>query len=673
MNLSAECFSIKKPAFLIFLCIAAVYGLAYYKRQASYAYWMENRDVYVVENVTAMSTMDAYGWIKTARDLDEGRLGKGLDDPTRGYPDLTGYPESASLLPRLISLSRNFTNGDYYTAGLMLIPLLAGLFVFPLFVYFNTLGFGPSAILGALIGSFSMSYYARSAMGRVDTDLMNLFFPMAVSALIVLIQRERETYLNLLAATGAGISMFLFIWWYQQPQFFLVYLFFIGLYLVCIRLPWKQTLFILLAFTIASGPGNVYLSIDSLINFFVAYFFPRQTGQVVWPEVMGVIQEVQSLDSITKLKILHGFLPITIVGLVGILYLYITCFKKMLPVSPLILIGLWSLFGPMRFTMYLAPFIGIGVGALLEVLARKIGGRFSLSTYTLSLVSTFLMLAVFFSTITYTGFNYIPAPSLSAATTKAFLEIKRIVPRHSAMFSSWSYGYPLMEIGEFATYQDNSSPGGMRSTLIAKAFTSPRQEDMVALISTLEDYGFNGLQKLVTKDNLSGDQMMNLVVNHPRMIEKDNIYILYTDNMIESIAGISTFGTWDFDAKTSSPMTYSNLHYFAHSENTISCKEGKIDLDKGTISDGETIVPLKAALFVRDGSTVDRFDYAVGKGVFLQVLLGNGQLPQLQVLEEPLFLSNFNQQYILGNYDRRFFEEVYREFPVARVLKVKKS
>ena len=49
------------------------------------------------------------------------------------------------------------------------------------------------------------------------------------------------------------------------------------------------------------------------------------------------------------------------------------------------------------------------------------------------------------------------------------------------------------------------------------------------------------------------------------------------------------------------------------------------------------------------------------------------QVPELQVIEEPLFRTNFNQQFILGNFDRRYFEEVYNNFPVARVLRVKNA
>jgi dolichyl-diphosphooligosaccharide--protein glycosyltransferase len=72
-------------------------------------------------------------------DLDAGKIGKGLRDPLKGYPDLEDYPEEPRLLSRLISLGKSFTGGNYYSGSLILIPLFAGLFVFPLFVYFNTL------------------------------------------------------------------------------------------------------------------------------------------------------------------------------------------------------------------------------------------------------------------------------------------------------------------------------------------------------------------------------------------------------------------------------------------------------------------------------------------------------------------------------------------------------
>ena len=161
-----------RATLLIFLCILAVYGLSYYKRQASYTEWMKNhRSEVVVDHVTAMSTYDSYFWLKMAREVDNGTLQEGQRDPLKGYPDLEYYPDQPSLLAHLISLATRFTDGDYYRAGLLLTPLLAGLFVIPLFLYFHALGFGASAVLGGLIASFSIGYYPRSNLGYVDTDM----------------------------------------------------------------------------------------------------------------------------------------------------------------------------------------------------------------------------------------------------------------------------------------------------------------------------------------------------------------------------------------------------------------------------------------------------------------------------------------------------------------------
>jgi dolichyl-diphosphooligosaccharide--protein glycosyltransferase len=66
-------------------------------------------------------------------------------------------------------------------------------------------------------------------------------------------------------------------------------------------------------------------------------------------------------------------------------------------------------------------------------------------------------------------------------------------------------------------------------------------------------------------------------------------------------------------------------------------------------------------------------NFVAEKGYYLQVLMKDMKMYKILVADERLFATNFNQQYLLGNYDRRYFEEVYNNFPVARVLKVKRE
>ena len=94
-----------RTALLLFLCMLAVYGLSWHKRQSDYWYWLENSQDYVVDHVTAMTTKDAYYWLKMARELDNGTLGKGQADPTKGYPDLV--PLAIRDTPSLFAIFLN--------------------------------------------------------------------------------------------------------------------------------------------------------------------------------------------------------------------------------------------------------------------------------------------------------------------------------------------------------------------------------------------------------------------------------------------------------------------------------------------------------------------------------------------------------------------------------------
>ncbi|MBW2466810.1 MAG: hypothetical protein JRF02_05865 [Deltaproteobacteria bacterium] len=661
---------------LLFLCTVIVYGISFYGRQASYSYWMDNRDSYVVDGVTAMAGPDSYYWLLQARELDKGTLGQGKAHPLKGYPDRVklAIKDTPSLLAKLISLTKNFTGGDYHRAGLLLIPLLAGLFVFPLFFYFHRLGFGASAVLGGLIGSFSNTYYTRTRMGRVDTDLLNTFFPLLAGYFILMMNRERTWRANILLAIGAGLTMNLHTQWYQQPAFILIYLVSMAVYLLFTRVSWKQIIVILIIYLAASGPEYVMQIIWSVKVFLKAYISRPPTGQIAWPNILHTVGEAQERGILINLKRMHGFLPIVITGFAGLIFLCLGRFKQMIPVAPLLALGIWALTGPNRFAMYQAPFIGIGAGVIIELLVRYAADHAWLPKRSAPAVSVVLMFVLFFTTAGYTGFLKHPSPVLDAPTTRALLDIKKTVPKHSAMFTPyWELGYPLMEIGDFATYHDGGLQGGIRTTLASKAMMSDRQKDMVSLLSYLEDYGFNHLNSVIKKESLSANQLMELVYDYPKSFSGENVYVLYIEKMIWKMYSLSYIGNWDFNRKKSNRTDYVEIFCKSLVNNIMTCTDGTVDLNRGFMNDGTTDIPLRGAYFVNDGYIVDRKNYPHDEGYYLQVIMIKGKVHMILVADASLFQTNFNQQFLLGNYDRRYFEEVYNNFPVARLLRVKKT
>jgi dolichyl-diphosphooligosaccharide--protein glycosyltransferase len=237
----------------------------------------------------------------------------------------------------------------------------------------------------------------------------------------------------------------------------------------------------------------------------------------------------------------------------------------------------------------------------------------------------------------------------------------------------WEYGYPLMNIGEFATYHDGGTQGGLRTTLAARSMTSPDQKEMVSLLAYLEENGFNRLTQSIWQDKLSADKMLKLVFDYPGEFRGDNVRIFYLEDMIWKFPSISVLGTWDFDSQQSNAMEYVQLNCFSINNNVMNCMDGTIDLNRGVMNDGSVDIPLRGALFVNNGYVVSERNYSTNQGYYLQVLMKNNRTFMTLVADERLFWTNFNQQFLLGNYDRRYFEEVYNNYPVARVLKVKRG
>ncbi|WP_027713874.1 hypothetical protein [Desulfuromonas sp. TF] len=160
------------------------------------------------------------------------------------------------------------------------------------------------------------------------------------------------------------------------------------------------------------------------------------------------------------------------------------------------------------------------------------------------------------------------------------------------------------------------------------------------------------------------ERMPELIADYMDGQQVKNVYVLYLDEMI------STF-TPTTGQETGDSMGYVELNCFSRLNDVITCSDGTIDLNRGVMNDGSVDIPLRAALFVNDGYVVARKDFAVEHGYYLQIVMKQNKVNMILVADEPLFRSNFNQQYLLGNYDRHTFSETYNESPVVRILQVK--
>ena len=141
----------------------------------------------------------------------------------------------------------------------------------------------------------------RSSIGRIDTDMLNLFFPVLAGLLVLLAGRAKTGRGVLLYTVGAGLSLFLFQWWYSQAGFTLAYFMVLVFHLFVQRVRFQTILLSALLFVLCVRPETFLSGTGSVQNQFNKYFTVEDASEVVidsgttpatFPNTMTTISEV---------------------------------------------------------------------------------------------------------------------------------------------------------------------------------------------------------------------------------------------------------------------------------------------------------------------------------------------------------------------------------------------
>ncbi len=325
---------------VLLVCFLVSAGVRYQQFET----WKRTPAAYFVGERPMMTTLDAPYWLRWAREYNEGTYGQQKDalrdypdstetfqkisvkklSPPLKYKDPTTYSSSSStsnlssssgtpeiryrdvpLLSYLIAHLAPFFNDNYYLTGTLLIPALASLFILPLGIYFFWIGVPVSGLLGGLVGTFAGGYYMRSSIGRIDTDMLNLFFPMLEALLILLASRAKTERSVMLYALGAGLSLFLFQWWYSRAGFTLAYFAVLVFSLFVQQIRFRTILLSSLLFVLCANPVNFMSGTRAIQIFLKNYFVIEEvTSSVVidngnnpatFPNAMTTISEVDQV------------------------------------------------------------------------------------------------------------------------------------------------------------------------------------------------------------------------------------------------------------------------------------------------------------------------------------------------------------------------------------------
>ncbi len=678
----------KTGFFLIIIALLFILSLAVRFKQ--FYVWKKSPEIYFVDETPMMSTPDAYLWIKNAKD--------------HKYEKLSSNPLSVPLLSYLLSKLSIFFNDNIYFTGIYIIPILAGLFIVPLSLYFFEIGYPACGILGSLVGSFSSIYFIRTSTGRVDTDVLNLFFPFLASYFILLTIKKRDNLSLFLYPAMVGITMYLFNWWYSHSMV-TVYLTILVISLLFNKPGIGTLLFPVIVFFAFSDPissiakirnysallsdlgpiatsfiifiptvfiiGAIYIgkknkpAAKKIINILLIvvvfiiclknyHQLKSMAGDLFNQHFLRIYSIFEAtgtsrnmlLDTVTEtryktisqtLSYIFNRPELTILGFIFFILFSLQHWKKLLPLAPVLAMGLLSFRGSNRFIMFLAPFVGIGYGYIMTLAAASL---FSQSKQKIKEMAVYGLCFIFFLTISMkSALSYTPQPSVSTETFRAFTNMKERLNKKSIILTWWDYGWLLEDLTEAELLLTGGASLGSRYTVdLAKALSTGKQTDLFKI-------------KKGGPDN------------------EYYYYLLFTGDMIGKFAAINAIAESADARDVESLDGLIPLNCRAMEKEVLNCGGAVIDLREGILNDKTKI---KKAAFVINGYVVKEKQYNHKNGVSLDLLIKDKGVFEVYLMNDSIYYSNFNQLFLLGNFDPTLFEEVYNSSPSARLFRIRK-
>jgi dolichyl-diphosphooligosaccharide--protein glycosyltransferase len=457
--------------------------------------WNEYKQEYVVGNYPAMTTLDAYYWLRYAREYNENQYKAGENDTLRFFPDYEKKPEPIPLLSFLIAKLSFLNNGNYYYTGLYLIPILASFFIIPLGIYFFILRLPLAGLMGGALTTLAYMYIARTTLWRIDTDALNLFFPILASLFLLLLLKAQKKSSILIYSSLTGLTMLSFYWWYYHAGFHIIYLLILVIILIIKRVKIKVFLLSLILYIIFSNPLYILNGLDNLSHFLFKYLFITSDGtHISLPNIMTTITEAQERPlSVTISSILSN----PYINYTGLVCFFIAAFfyyKELIPLLPLLALGLLSFKSSIRFVMYLSPFVGIGYGAIIHIILKQANTIKKIKNIYIDLTALIIasILTVFFIKVS-SFYGYNPTPSISANIMSSFIDLKNMHLDNPKIVSWWDYGYAMEDVTGYATYHDGGSQSTIKTYLIAKGFASSKQVELRNIVSYLNN---NGIEEI---------------------------------------------------------------------------------------------------------------------------------------------------------------------------------
>ena len=572
----------------------------------------------------------------------------------------------------------------------------------------------------ALLGSIAWSYYNRTMTGYYDTDMFSAMAPMFILFFLM----KSTIDFNLRSALYAGIAIIIYPFLYDQGQAIvyamgIIYAMYMiwyhrdslvtynSLILIFVSLvpfnhfvdkPYNYLIQIVILIGVylflkteklkqkelMIFSGVVFILFMVLGNVFGLIFHKIMTYTITGTQESGLhfyavnqtVREAGQIPFSTFANRISGSQLGVLISFIGYIVLVIK-HRAFILALPLIGIGVFALFGGLRFTVYAVPVAAMSAIYLFFVLGDFFKDK--------RLKYTFIIFAT--TAMIYPNIMHIIEYKVPTVLNKAEVadldNLNKISNGKDYTLTWWDYGYPVWYYSDTSTLID----GGKHDNdnfIISKILQTSSSELAANLsrlaVETYVDSNYsvvsNTLFKNGKEDQLDPNFLLTELENGTYELPRKtrDIYLYLPYRMLNIFPTVAVFGNLDLTiGKAERKVTFYPAQAKNNEKGIITLSNGIIfDSIKGEVTFGNSKKEVQNFILAQNmtnGKINLQSQLYHPDGEYVVVFLKS--YGQFIVMDNETFHSMYVQMFMLGKYDKNLFELVVSS-PYSKIYKLKK-
>ena len=596
--------------------------------------------------------------------------------------------------------------------------VISSLVVIPIILIARLYGQSLWGFLAALLGSIAWSYYNRTMIGYYDTDMFSAMAPMFILFFLMKSTIDFNLRSGLYAAIAIAIYPFLYdaglsivygmgiiyatymIFYHRNEN--TTYASLILIFVSLLPFPFSSPneyiikIIVLIALYVAlkqSSLAQKKLMITTVVLFILFLYFGNVFGLILakvtnyistgtkesglhFYSVVQTVREAGQIPFSTFANRISGSQIGVLIAFIGYIVLVIR-HRAFILALPLVGIGVFALFGGLRFTVYAVPVAAMSAVYLFFVLGDFLKEK--------KLKYVFVIFAT--AAMLYPNIQHIIGYKVPTVLNKAEVEdlakLDSIADEKDYTLTWWDYGYPIWYYSDTSTLIDGGKHNN--DNFIISKIMQTSSPDLAANLSRLavETYVDSNYSIVVNKLFKNGEEDQvdpNLLLseledgNYKLPQKTRDIYLYLPYRMMNIFPTVSVFGNLDLTTgQAERKISFYPTNARSNKDGIIALSNGiTFNAKKGEITLGQQKKSVKYFIVtqnIKEGKLQLKSQLYHADGEYAVVYMKS--YGQFVVMDTETFNSMYVQMFMLEKYDHDLFELVVSS-PYSKIYKLKK-